>query len=193
MSIVDTIREASPIGGFVKKVRLTGSSCWLLMPFHTYLTHTFLARFSPQDLGTQRWYVVADATAREKVGQQIRESLAKQNPNKCEARKIQRKTKSKRPRLSMSSAASISSSTVSLSSSEEFSSLSIDDAVDTNPLQVDFNTSTLPPPPPPSKGFDSPNGAAQSGKFFHQDLMCQLVPDLHRRQQQLQDPDRVWL
>jgi hypothetical protein len=141
MSIVDTVREASVIGGFVKKVRLFYSRCFLRpfamalsLPFTHYCTaHTFsfaylLYWLTLQDSSSQRWHEVPDAIAREKVGQQIRETLAKINPMKCEARKVQRKSKAKRPRqtsarstsiISSSSAVSMSSSATSLSSAGE--------------------------------------------------------------------------
>jgi hypothetical protein len=55
-----------------------------------------------QDPSSQRWHEVPDAIAREKVAQQIRETLVKINPKKCETRKLQRLEKAKRPRLTLS-------------------------------------------------------------------------------------------
>ena len=183
MSIVDTVREASVIGGFVKKVLtsflLSLAFCdlsrWLFRT-HTFSFAYFFYWVTLQDSSSQRWHEVSDAIAREKVGQQIRETLAKINPTKCEARKMQRKSKAKRPRqisatstsiLSPSSAVSMSSSATSLSSVGKELNCSgtadwgNNDAIDTEddatPFQVDFSTlnsnshNSIPisPPPPP--------------------------------------------
>lgn len=59
ISIVDTIRQRSPNGGFVKK-----------------------------DVTTGEWFEIGDHSAREKVGQTIREALTQQDPKK---RELQRK------------------------------------------------------------------------------------------------------
>jgi hypothetical protein len=229
VSIVDAIREASVIGGFVKKVRLflvlPRLACFLrpfatpnfwrvsrILPLTPSRARIFLYRLTLQDPSSQRWHEVPDAIAREKVGQQIRETLAKTNPLKCEARKVQRKTKAKRPRLisatpismvSSSSAVSMSSSAASFSSAGEEMDCSgtadwgnneAIDTDDTTPLQVDFSTlnansnysiSISPPPPPssPPKGFDSPIAFVQSGKFLHKDMnVPQLVPDWQNQQ-----------
>jgi|Transcript_3628 hypothetical protein len=65
MSIVDTVRDNSPRGGFVKHV-----------------------------VRTSRWYEVGDHLAREKVGQALREALVAKDPQKREAKK-QKRTQAK--------------------------------------------------------------------------------------------------
>jgi hypothetical protein len=149
-----------------------------------------------QDSSSQRWHEVPDAVAREKVGQQIRETLAKINPTKCEARKVQRKSKVNRPRQISATSTSIlsSSSTVSMSSSATNND-AIDTEDDTTPLQVDFSTlnsnshnsiSISPPPPPPlsQKGSNSPIAFVQSGKFLHKDTnVSQPIPDWHNERE----------
>jgi hypothetical protein len=170
-----------------------------------------LYRLTLQNSSSQRWHEVTDAVAREKVGQHIRETLAKNNPMKCEARKVQRKSKAKRTRhisatstaiLSSSSTVSMSSSATSLSSVGEEMNCSgttdwgNNDAIDTDdttPLQVDFSTlnsnshnsiSISPPPSPlPQKG---PIAFLQSGKFLHKDMhISQPIPDWHNQQELL--------
>jgi hypothetical protein len=162
-----------------------------------------------QDSSSQRWHEVPDAVAREKVGQQIRETLAKINPTKCEARKVQRKSKVNRPRqisatstsiLSSSSTVSMSSSATSLSSvGEKLNCCGTADwgntEDDTTPLQVDFSTlnsnshnsiSISPPPPPPlsQKRSNSPIAFVQSGKFLHKDTnVSQPIPDWHNERE----------
>jgi hypothetical protein len=128
-----------------------------------------LYRLTLQDPSSKRWNEVPDSIAREKVGQQIREIMAKMNPMKCEARKIQRKTKTKRVRLAatqsaskmlMSFSSSASSSAVSFSSAGEEMTCSVtsnwgnNDAIDTDdttPLQVDYTALNS---NPPKKKFD---------------------------------------
>lgn len=61
-SLVDCVREASRTGGFVK--------------------------FNPT---TKQWYEVGDAVAREKIGQLLREKIARRNPAKMNERKERRK------------------------------------------------------------------------------------------------------
>jgi hypothetical protein len=215
MSIVDAVRAGSVIGGFVKMVRpllsrlhFTTLRNAFFAVFHVLSYHSHIlvrvffvpANTTLQDHSSKRWHEVPDATAREKVGQQIRETLAKMNPMKCDARKVQRKTKAKRPRLSATSTSMLSSSTaVSFSSTGEELSCSgtTDDTDDTTPLQVDFSTmhsnynnsiSISPPTPPPSppKGFDNPIAFAQSGKSLHTDMdVSQLVPDWQDQQEQV--------
>jgi hypothetical protein len=219
------------MGGFVKQVRtflsrLVSSLAYFLRPFamtlspsYTYYhSHLIFAyRLTLQDPSSKRWNEVPDSIAREKVGQQIRETLAKMNPMKCEFRKVQRKTKIKRARLSatqsastmlMSFASSASSSAVSFSSAGEEmpGSGTFDwgnnDAIDTDdntPLQVDYSTlnsnsnnsisiSPLLPPPSPPKISDSPIPFVQSSKVLHKDMqVSQLIPDWQNQQGQEQD------
>jgi hypothetical protein len=166
-----------------------------------------------QDPSSQRWHEVPDAIAREKVGQQIRENLAKINPMKSEARKVQRKSKAKRPRQTLSTSTSMmpSSSIVSMTSSatqlssvgEEFNCGNVDwgkkgaiDTDDTTPLQVDLSTSTSiskapisispPPSPPPLPQNESGSAFAfmQSSTHLHKNTyVCQSVPNWQNQQE----------
>lgn len=97
-SIVDAVRSASKIGGFVK-----------------------------QDPNTKIWEEVGDDVAREKVGQLLRESMTKKNPNKLQQRKEQRKAKvlkKKGMKREASSGSSASASSVSTTETSVITSAS---------------------------------------------------------------------
>ena len=90
-SIIDSVRQASNGGGFVKQDK------------------------------AGIWTEVGDAVAREKVGQSIREGLAKKDPTKIQQRKEQRKnkaTKDKKRRLKRDTLISSKSSAASVSTAE---------------------------------------------------------------------------
>ena len=71
--IVETMRSASGLGGFVKQVKPTG-----------------------------RWVAVGDDIAREKVGQLLREAMTRKNPVKLQSRKEQRKLRAMNKRAGAS-------------------------------------------------------------------------------------------
>lgn len=71
-SIVDAVQAVAPVGGFVK-----------------------------QDPSTKCWFEVGDDVAREKIGQQMRESLVRRDPSKRKVRKEKRKPKALRSRSLM--------------------------------------------------------------------------------------------
>jgi hypothetical protein len=52
-----------------------------------------------RDQLNNQWMVVSEETAREKIGQLIREALAKKDPEKIKARKERRRRKAKEARL----------------------------------------------------------------------------------------------
>lgn len=62
------------------------------------------------------WFEIGDAAAREKVGQQLRESIARLNPHKIEARKRTRREQSKRRKSNASSGHSTSGSSATSAS-----------------------------------------------------------------------------
>ncbi|CAB9502262.1 Nitrilase family, member 2 [Seminavis robusta] len=93
-SIVDAVREAAQMGGFIK-----------------------------MDTKTKKWIEVGDDAAREKVGQLLREAMTKKDPSKVQERKARRKAKalkSKKVKLSrsVSSESAYSSSNSSVSTAE---------------------------------------------------------------------------
>lgn len=94
-AIVDSVRNASDGGGFVKQSKAGGI-----------------------------WAEVGDSIAREKVGQMLREEIAKKDPKKMQQRKEQRKAKASKKRAldrSTSTAGSSSSSDTSVSTAESSS------------------------------------------------------------------------
>lgn len=71
MSIVDAVREAAGIGGFVRQVRFVPAQRT------NNTTRTLTPVFSSQDLSSKQWFEVGDVIAREKVGQQLRDLMNK--------------------------------------------------------------------------------------------------------------------
>jgi len=97
ISIVDTVRQRTPNGGFIKKDSKSGE-----------------------------WYEIGDHSAREKVGQTIREALTQQDPKK---RALQRKKRAlnRKRRNSLSDGASSDSSSEEVHTDEVVSNRSVSD------------------------------------------------------------------
>ena len=117
-SIIDNIRQASNGGGFVKQNK------------------------------AGIWMEVGDAVAREKVGQAIRESLAKNDPAKIQQRK-ERKQATRSKKSSLKRMTSLSSETSSASvSTAETSAMTVSSSTSTlncEPIPQHIESSTMPP------------------------------------------------
>ena len=89
MSIVDSVRKANPVGGFVRFV--SGSEPSISLP--PTKPNRFLTTYFSflQDNKINRWTEVGDAAAREKVGQQFRENMVKKNHEKSHLKRLQRR------------------------------------------------------------------------------------------------------
>ena len=96
MGIVDTIRESSCCGGFVKQVRtirlIMEVVAWIVDGRDTHKACLIVDSF--QDPFTKEWFEVSEAVAREKVGQQIRENMNRKKSGFKSASSAMRKRKS---------------------------------------------------------------------------------------------------
>lgn len=116
-SIIDNVRQASNGGGFVKQDK---------------------AGF---------WIEVGDAVAREKVGQSIREGLAKKDPTKIQQRKERRKTKAmKGKKWGLTRLTSISSESSGASVSTAETSVMTDSSEKSQPVPQQIESISRMPP-----------------------------------------------